>query len=90
MPFAGDHEERPFVVTPERAREAAAVELERLEHLAALGQAPAVPVRDVAVPDGSLGVEADAVGSGALAELCPDAPIRESDEVRPGVIADVT
>ena len=45
----------------EHAGEAAAVELDRLQHLAAFADAHAALVRDVGVPDGALGVEADAV-----------------------------
>jgi catechol 2,3-dioxygenase-like lactoylglutathione lyase family enzyme len=48
------HEERPPVGAAEGAREAAAIELDRLQHLASFADADAALVRDVAVPDRTL------------------------------------
>ncbi len=68
-----DRPERPS----ECAREAAAVEFDRLQHLASLADAHAAFVGDVPVPDGALGVEADAVGD-PLAEVRPDPAVGEA------------
>ena len=54
------------VRAPEHAGEAAAVKLDRLQHLTAFADAHAALVGDVPVPDGALGVEADAVGDAAV------------------------
>ena len=71
----GDDVERAAVVAAEHAGEAAAIGGHGLQDAPALGDPDAVLVGDVGVPDGALGVEADAVGRGALAELSPDAPV---------------
>ena len=47
----------------------AAVELDGVQHLAALADPHAVAVRHVGVPDGALGIQADAVG--VLAGVAP-------------------
>src|SRR6478735_21383 len=60
-PLGGHDAERPPVVAAEHAREAAAVDVDRLEHLAALAHAHAAAVRHVGVPDRAGLVEADAV-----------------------------
>ena len=73
----GDDVEGAPVVVAEHAGEAAAVGGHGLQHLAALGDADAALVGDVGVPDRALGVEADAVGRGALAEVGPDPPVDE-------------
>src|SRR5215212_10519280 len=65
-PFRRHHAQRSPVRAPERAGEAAAVKLDRLEHLAAFANTHATLVGDVAVPDGVLGVEADSVGDAVL------------------------
>ena len=76
-PLARDDEQRRAVGAAEHAREAAAVELDPVEDLAALADADAAPVGHVGVPDGTLGVDADAVRD-AVAEVGPDAPAREA------------
>src|SRR5918995_6301044 len=53
---------------PPSAGEAPAVKLDRLQHLSPLANAHATLVGDVSVPDGALGVEADAVGD-AVSEV---------------------
>ena len=73
-PFVDGHEQRSPIGAAEHAGEAAAVELDRLQHLAALAHAHAALVADVAVPDGSLGVEADAVG--VVVDLGPRPSVR--------------
>ena len=60
----------------EHAGEAAAVDLDDLEHLAALGDADAAAVGHVGVPDGTLGIDADPVGGG-VAQVRPDPPVRQ-------------
>ena len=57
--------------SPERAGIAAAVQLDDPQHLAALADAHAALVRDIGVPDGAFGVQADAVGGGAVAGFGP-------------------
>src|SRR5918995_1101489 len=81
VPLGCHHEQRPPVGAAERAGEAPPVELDRLEHLAALANAHATLVGDVAVPDGVLGVDADAVGD-SVAEVGPHPPVREAALVR--------
>jgi hypothetical protein len=61
-PLVRHQEQRSLVRTPQHASEAAAVEVDRLQHLATLANADAALVGDVPVPDGVFGVEADAVG----------------------------
>src|SRR5262245_4366213 len=76
-PFAHDHEQRAAIVPAQHAGEAAAVEADSLKHLAALTHAHATLVRDVGVPHGACGVDADTVRH-AVAELRPGAPVRQS------------
>ena len=61
----------------EHARKAAPVGLDDVERLPALGNAHAVLVRDVGVPDGAVPVEAYPIGRCAIAEVRPDAPVVE-------------
>src|SRR5215218_1692252 len=77
VPLGRDHEQSSSVCPSECAGEAAAVELDRLQHLAAFADADAALVGDVAVPHCAVGVEADAVGD-ALSELGPDPAVREA------------
>src|SRR5215213_9019791 len=72
-PLGGHHEQRAAVRAAERAGEAPAVELDRLEHLAALANAHTALVGDVSVPDRVLRVEADAVGE-TVSEVGPHPP----------------
>jgi hypothetical protein len=62
---------------PPSAGEAPAVKLDRLQHLSPLANAHATLVGDVSVPDGALGVEADAVGD-AVSEVGPHPPVRQT------------
>src|SRR5229473_2410835 len=71
-PLLRHHEQRCVSGAPEHAREAAAVKLDRLEHLTALADPHAAPVRDIPVPDGAFGVEADAIRDTAV-EIGPHA-----------------
>src|SRR5207253_204637 len=73
FPLGRDHEERRSLVAAERTGEAAAVELDRLQHFGALADADAALAGDVAEPDRAVGVEADPVGD-AVAEVGPEAP----------------
>ena len=68
----GHDVERAAVVAAEHAREAAAVGLDGVEHLAALGDAGAALPGDAGVPDRPFGVGADAVGGRARSEVGPD------------------
>jgi hypothetical protein len=72
-----NHEQRLIIGAAEGAGEAAAIELDRLQNLAAFADAHATEVRDVRVPHGPFGVEADAVGWDSVAKLRPDSPARE-------------
>jgi len=72
-----DHEQRSQARAAKRAGEAAAVEVDRLQHLTTLANAHAAPVGNVRVPDGAVGVEADAVGD-AVAEVGPHPPVGQA------------
>src|SRR5205085_12595726 len=76
-PLGRHHEQRAAVRAAERTGEAPAVKLDRLQHVATRANAHAALVGDVAVPDGALGVEADAVGH-AIAEVRPQPPVRQA------------
>src|SRR5262249_8328874 len=79
-PLGHHHEQRPAVLAPEHAGEAGLVELDPLEHLAALADAPArglALVHDRA-PDGALRVQADAIAFARTAEVGPDAAVPEA------------
>ncbi len=62
---------RPSVGSAEHAGEAPAVDVDGVDGLSALGDAAAVLVGHVGVLDRAIGVEADAVGCGTLAEIGP-------------------
>ena len=53
------------------------VEGDRLQFLTAFGDANAMAVRYVGIPDGPFGIEADAVGD-VLAEVGPDPTVEQS------------
>src|SRR5215218_9088604 len=72
-----NHEKCPAVLAAEHAGEAAAVELDRLQHLTAFANAHTPFVRDVPVPDCAFCIEADAVGD-AVTEVGPYPPVRQS------------
>jgi hypothetical protein len=76
-PLGGDDEEGAAVRPAERTREAAPVDRDRLQHLAAFPDAYAALVRDVGVPDRSFGIDTDPVGH-PLAELSPDPRVRQA------------
>src|SRR5690348_15294573 len=61
IPFGRDQEQDGPVGASERAREAAAVKLDGLEHIATLDDARAALVRNIRIPHGVLGVGADSV-----------------------------
>jgi hypothetical protein len=61
----------------EHASKAAAVGLDDIEHLTSLGDAHAVLVRDVGIPDRAFGVEADSVGRRTFSEVGPYASVAE-------------
>ena len=69
-PLRRDHEQCLPVGPAERARETAAIEIDHLQHLAALTNPDAPLVRNVRVPDSALAVEADAVRN-AVPEIGP-------------------
>src|SRR5918994_3704879 len=75
-PVGGEHEQRAAVGTPEYAREAGPVELDALQHLAALADTRAVVgVVCGGRPDAAVGIEADAVRSDTVR---PRAPIGQA------------
>src|SRR5712692_2777108 len=76
IPLGRHHEQSLSIRAPKRARETAAIKLNCLQHLTALANAYATLVRDVPVPDGILGVEADPVGD-AVAEVGPHPAFRQ-------------
>src|SRR2546421_695692 len=72
----GRHQEQCALVrASEHAREAAAVQLDRLQHRTPFADAHAPLVGNDAVPDGAVRVEADAV-RGAAGEVGPYPPVR--------------
>src|SRR4051812_30960103 len=73
-PLGCHYEQGPAVVAPEHAREAASVEGDRLQQLAALPRPHAVVHRTG--PHRALGVQADSVGR--VLELRPYAPVRKA------------
>src|SRR5215211_5582585 len=64
-PLLRHHEQGRSVDPAQHTGEAAAVEVDRVQHLAAFTNTHAPLVRDVRVPDGAFGVEANAVGDAA-------------------------
>ena len=76
-PLGCHHEQRPHVSASERASEAAAVQVDRLKHLATFANAYAALVRDVPVPDGAFGVEAYPVRD-ASGKVGPHSPVRQA------------
>src|SRR5206468_7892399 len=76
-PLGRHHTQRSLVRAPERACEAAAVQIDGLQHLTTFAHAHATLVGDVPVPDGVCGVEADAVGETAV-EVGPYPPVRHA------------
>src|SRR3954466_12025269 len=77
IPLLRHQEQGSPIRATEHAGEAAAVEIDPLQHLAALGDADAAPVRDVGVPDGSLSVHAEPIRD-AVAEIGPGPAAREA------------
>src|SRR5437899_2981264 len=77
-PLRDEHEQRLAVLAAEHARKAKLVELDPLQDLAALADAHAAwhAIREGRRPDGALRVHADAITT--LAELGPDAPVRQA------------
>src|SRR5947209_3485498 len=76
-PLGGYQEQCPIAHTSEHASEATAVKIDRLQHRTAFADAHAALVGDVSVPDGFVGVDADAVGN-AAAEGGPHPPVRQA------------
>src|SRR5258708_7784037 len=81
-PFRDQHEQRLAVLAAEHTREAKLFELDPSQHFATLADAIAagLAVLEGRRPDGALGVQAHAVT--ALAELGPDAPVRQAPILR--------
>src|SRR5262245_48074354 len=73
LPLGRHHEQSPSVGTTERAGEAAAVKVDRIQHLAAFAHTHTTFVGKVRVPDGTLCVEANTVRH-AVAEIGPHPP----------------
>src|SRR5215213_8452496 len=73
-PSRADDEQGAATWAAERAGEAAAVGLDGLEDLAAFRNTYAVPAGHAGVPSGILGIEANTVRRGILAELGPNVP----------------
>ena len=61
-PLGRHQKQRPPVGASEHAGEAASIEIDRLQDLAALTNAHATLVGDVGIPDGVLCIEADTIG----------------------------
>ncbi len=76
-PFVRHQEQRSVVHAPEHASEAAAVKVDRLQHLTALANAHAMLVADVRVPDGVFRIEANAVWEVSV-EVGPNSPVRQA------------
>ena len=76
-PLLRDDEQRAAIGTTERAREAAPVALDRVEHLAALANTHAAPVADIGVPDSAVSVQANPVRMIA-GRLRPRAPVAQT------------
>src|SRR5829696_2818033 len=73
-PLRADDEQGATIRAAEHAREAAAVGLDGLEDLAALGYSDTMLARHTGIPDGVLGIHADAIRRGVLAECRPHLP----------------
>src|SRR6266849_5790666 len=74
----GRHQmQRSSVGASEHAGEAASIEIDRLQDLAALANAHATLVGDVGVPDGVLCIEADTIGN-AVTEVGPHSSVRKA------------
>src|SRR5206468_4285659 len=76
-PLGHHHAQRALVCPPERAREAAAVQGDGLQHLTTFAHAHATLIGDVPIPDGVGGVEAYTVGN-AAAEVGPHPSVRQA------------
>ena len=79
-PFLAHHEQGSPVSAAECACEATAVELDRLQDFAVLGDAHAAPIGHVRVPDGALRVHADPVGN-AVPEFRPHPAVGQAPVV---------
>ena len=77
----GDDEQRAAVVAAEHAREAAAVDIDGVQHLATFGDTGAPLTGNAGVPDRPLGVGADAVGSRPRSEVGPHPPVDQLTRV---------
>src|SRR5438132_13384249 len=75
MPLGRHHEQCSPVRAAEHTSEAAAVEVDRLQHLATFADAHAALVGNVTVPYGIARVDADAVRN-AVPEVGPHPPVR--------------
>ena len=64
-------EQGAAVRATQRAREAASVNRDRLQHRTPFAHAHAPLVGDIGVPDGGVGIDADAIGIG-VTEVGPD------------------
>ena len=74
-PLGCHQEQRTPLNAPEHASEAAAVKRDCLQHLTALANTHASLIGNVAVLDGMVGINADAVRH-AIAEVGPHTPVR--------------
>src|SRR5215831_11782506 len=69
-PFPRYDEQRCAIWPSEHASEAAQIRFDCLEYLAAFADAHAALIRYIGVPDGILGIDANAVGD-AISQVCP-------------------
>src|SRR5207247_8138899 len=76
-PLGRHQEERLPARATEHAGETAAVEVDRLQHLATRADPHAALVGDVPVPGGSFPVEADAIGD-TVAQVGPYPAVRQA------------
>ena len=77
----GHDEQRPTVVAPEHAREAATVNVDGVEDFATFSDTGASLTGNAGIPDRPLDVAADAIRGRARSEVSPDAPVNELTRV---------
>jgi hypothetical protein len=77
LPLCHQHVQRPTVLAAEHAREAELMQLDALQHFAAIDDAHDTrsSIRERGRPDGAVGVQAHAVA--ALAQFGKDPPVRK-------------
>jgi hypothetical protein len=87
-PFVDRHEQRAAIGASQCTGEASAVKLDRLKQLATVPNTHAPFVGDVAVPDGVLGVDADAVGD-PIPQVSPESPVPSQRVTLSNLVAEI-